>query len=344
MYATCLFCHSSLGRNRVVDAFPVGRRLAFDPAKGRLWAICARCGGWNLSPIEERWEAIEQCERFFASTALRFSTEHVGLANGPSGFKLIRVGAPSRREFAAWRYGRRVRRRFRRASATLVGGITGVGALSGVGAVSGLWSPLAPVVAAVGLLFISMRLSRRAVEETIYARLPRQDQIDNPAVVRVRHLSSLRLLIDDRGASWSLCVPCDDGEVHLDEHAAAHLLGRIAPAWNAHVGRKALVDAAVDELERAGGPGDFLLEAARRALERQPETASASRVRAGLALGLYDVERLALEMAVHEEVERRAITGDLSLLHRAWQEAEEIAAIADNLLLPPGIARVVSNH
>jgi hypothetical protein len=59
MYTTCLFCNESLGTNDVVELFPVGRRLAFDPEKGRLWVICGECPRWNLSPIEERWEAID---------------------------------------------------------------------------------------------------------------------------------------------------------------------------------------------------------------------------------------------------------------------------------------------
>ena len=40
---------------------------------------------------------------------------------------------------------------------------------------------------------------------------------------------------------------------------------------------------------------------------------------------------LALEMALHEEQERRALEGELALLDAAWREAEEIAAIADRL-------------
>ena len=44
--------------------------------------------------------------------------------------------------------------------------------------------------------------------------------------------------------------------------------------------------------------------------------------------------RLAIEMAVHEEDERRALEGELWRLERAWRDAEEIAAISDSLLLP----------
>jgi hypothetical protein len=47
--------------------------------------------------------------------------------------------------------------------------------------------------------------------------------------------------------------------------------------------------------------------------------------------------RLALEMALHEEAERRAIEGELELLEEAWREAEEIAGIADSLLVSPAV-------
>ena len=70
MYATCIFCHGKLGTNEVIEPFPVGKRLAFDASLGRLWVVCASCGRWNLSPLEERWEAIagtEVCRRWWAS-------------------------------------------------------------------------------------------------------------------------------------------------------------------------------------------------------------------------------------------------------------------------------------
>ncbi|HEX8904114.1 MAG TPA: hypothetical protein VF771_04690, partial [Longimicrobiaceae bacterium] len=46
---------------------------------------------------------------------------------------------------------------------------------------------------------------------------------------------------------------------------------------------------------------------------------------------------LALEMALHEEQERRAMQGELALLESAWREAEEIAAIADKLAEAPAL-------
>lgn len=80
MYSTCLFCHRPLGSNEVVEAFPVGRRLAFDQRQGRLWVVCRKCEKWNLTPLEERWDAIESCERLFRDTRKRVSTDHIGLA------------------------------------------------------------------------------------------------------------------------------------------------------------------------------------------------------------------------------------------------------------------------
>src|SRR3954470_22847666 len=104
MYSTCLFCNAGLGANDTVEHFAVGQRLAFDADKGRLWVVCTRCARWNLTPIEERHEAIEECERLFRGTYARVSTDNVSFARLRSGLELIRIGRPLRPEFAAWRY------------------------------------------------------------------------------------------------------------------------------------------------------------------------------------------------------------------------------------------------
>jgi hypothetical protein len=54
--------------------------------------------------------------------------------------------------------------------------------------------------------------------------------------------------------------------------------------------------------------------------------------------------QLALEMALHEEQERRALEGELWQLERACQAAEEIAGISDSLLLPEGADDCVEEH
>ena len=71
MYRHCIYCSADLGANQALESFPVGRRVAFDAERGRLWAVCGRCGRWNLAPIEERWEAVDEAERGFRDARLR---------------------------------------------------------------------------------------------------------------------------------------------------------------------------------------------------------------------------------------------------------------------------------
>src|SRR5512137_1364754 len=138
MYATCLFCQKDLGRNETFETFPVGRRLAFDAAKGRLWVVCRKCERWNLSPLEERWEAIEAAERMYRDLRMRVATENIGLARHPGGLELVRIGQPLRPEFAAWRYGDQFGRR-RRRMLLICGGITlAAGAILTAGLATGV--------------------------------------------------------------------------------------------------------------------------------------------------------------------------------------------------------------
>ncbi|HUH11643.1 MAG TPA: hypothetical protein VMK65_00980, partial [Longimicrobiales bacterium] len=114
MYRTCIFCSADLGDNDALEGFPVGRRLAFDAWRGRLWAVCGRCRRWNLAPLEERWEPVETAERLFRDARLRAHSENVGLAVLPDGTRLVRVGEALPGELAAWRYGDQLSRRRRR--------------------------------------------------------------------------------------------------------------------------------------------------------------------------------------------------------------------------------------
>jgi hypothetical protein len=105
VYSTCLHCHRALGTNEAIEHFPIGKRPAFDAVNGRLWVICPQCARWNLTPIEERWEAVEDAERLFREQRLRTQTDNIGLTRVSDGTDLIRIGKPLRPEFAAWRYG-----------------------------------------------------------------------------------------------------------------------------------------------------------------------------------------------------------------------------------------------
>jgi hypothetical protein len=48
-------------------------------------------------------------------------------------------------------------------------------------------------------------------------------------------------------------------------------------------------------------------------------------------------------MAAHESQERRALEGELAELEAMWQEAEEIASISDNLLVPKRITELFTS-
>jgi hypothetical protein len=316
MYRTCIFCQSDLGANETIEAFPVGRRLAFDPARGRLWVVCRRCERWNLSGVEERWEGIEQMERLFRGTRLRASTSNIGLARLREGVELVRIGAPHRPELAAWRYGDQFGRRRRRAMLRAGAGIGVITAVVAGGMMAG---------ASVGAFWWFGRgLIGRAVNgspQAVVARLP-----DGPVSsrdIRRRDLRRVRLLAPGSPGDWRLVLPLRRLVLEYSGDEAVRAAGRLLPAMNRYGGTRQQVADAVDLLERTGDPLAFFGEAAR--------------LRTGGSAPVTHLEypvRLALEMAAHEEQERRALEGELALLERAWREAEDVAAIADRLLVP----------
>src|SRR5690606_17678585 len=193
MFSTCIFCNQSLGTNAALESFPVGRRVAFDAAKGRLWVVCRKCERWNLSPLEERWEAVEEAERLYADTRKRVATEQIGLARLPDGTELVRIGAPLRPEFAAWRYGDQFGRRRNRQLLLAGAGLTALGGL----AVGGL----AMGISIGGFGWSIVQLGRLAIhggDETIVARVPTEDGKVLP--VRRRHLAESTLAHASDGA------------------------------------------------------------------------------------------------------------------------------------------------
>src|SRR6185312_14607621 len=98
-------------------------------AKGRLWVICRRCERWNLTPLDERWEAVEEAERLYRDTRRRVTSEEIGLARLTDGTELVRIGAPLRPEFAGWRYGDQFGRRRNRHLLIAGAGLAAIGGL-----------------------------------------------------------------------------------------------------------------------------------------------------------------------------------------------------------------------
>ncbi len=323
MWQTCLFCKKPLGENEVVESFPVGRRLAFDAAKGRLWVVCRRCKRWNLTPLEERWEAVETCEKLFRDTRLRTSSENIGLARHPEGLELVRIGKPLRPEFAAWRYGDQMGERRRRQVVALVTG-TPIGM-----ALYYVANPLA----GMAMLPIYMGLYYWGIRRTV-AKVRVGDasagavvNADNVARFRVTDLNTIRILPHDHEPNFRVEVCRGRRAASFEKEDARRVAGTILPLLNAWGATRAMVGTAVSEIESHRHPSRFLA-----AIAREKHTDAWDRL--GYVKAMPKPTRLALEMALHEEQERRALEGELWLLEQAWKEAEEIAAISDNLLLP----------
>ncbi|HEX4936596.1 MAG TPA: hypothetical protein VFV33_25620, partial [Gemmatimonadaceae bacterium] len=137
MYSACLFCRAHLGANETFESFPVGRRLAYDAARGRLWVVCPHCARWNLTPLEERWEAMDEAERRMERVRARVSSDEITLGRLPEGTELVRIGRPVPREMATWRYGDQFGRR-RRRNLIVGGAVAAVGGAALAGGVLAL--------------------------------------------------------------------------------------------------------------------------------------------------------------------------------------------------------------
>jgi hypothetical protein len=329
LYSTCIFCHTSLGKNEAIEHFPVGHRLAFDAAKGRLWVVCRSCERWNLTPVEERWEAIEECERLFRDTKLRVSTDNIGLARVKEGTTLVRVGEPQRPEMAAWRYGDQFHRRRRKYYVMVGGGIVALGGVAIGGIMAGVVS-----FSSLNLLLQLWRMPRHRTA----VRLP-----VNGKVVRVSQamVDAATLLPDRQGFKLSLQHKPLSSKWIRDSERRVILSGGEALRAARHL---------LPRVNRAGGTAADVTEAV-RVLEATPTTealfgrfakiSGADRSAPETLASLRAPVRLALEMSLHEEDERRALEGELYLLEDRWREAEEVAAIADDMFVPTGVSAML---
>jgi len=339
MYSTCTFCHAPLGANESIEQFPVGKRLAFDAQRGRLWVVCPGCRVWNLSPIEERWEALEALERGYRDTPRRVATGQIGLAQLRDGTELIRIGEPLRPEFAAWRYGERFTKRYRR---EMLYGSVGFASLLGAHAVG---AALGLSIAAIGVLplnLVSLLRNRSQFRKVI----GRFEDAEGPITVTRVHIGSARFVITpDANPGWGMSIRgkradvqvgklgksfgLNDPKFLLSGENAMSAARTLLPAINFEGGRRATVADAVKIVEQSPGDGFDPVRIAK------VNGGASSGGGQSWELGELSVPlRLAMEMAAHEELERRAMEGELAELEAQWREADEIAAIADALTLP----------
>jgi len=310
MYRTCAFCNGKLDGDGGPSGLGVGRRLAFDEWRGRLWVICPKCTRWNLAPLDDRLERIEGLARAAHQGRVAAATEQVALIRW-QGYDLVRVGKPPRLEFAAWRYGERLKARRREQLKLMVPlTVATVGLAVAVNVAAG---------GSVGVFVWNMPNIAKAMYTGIIGRRavgliepPICERCGSVMQLKAKHVAHARVVPDTKaGLGLVLSCPSCRSEGAMLVGADAHAALRQGLTYLALVrrGRERAADAA-RLVEGAGGPERLIHDVARRELTLR---------------SLAPERRLALEMAVDEQAEVEA-------LERQWKEAEEIAEIADGLL------------
>ncbi len=310
MYTTCAFCNAKVDGDGGPSGLGVGRRIAFDEWKGRLWVICPKCARWNLSPLEDRLERIDTVARAARDAKLLAATDHVALLRWQR-YDLVRVGKPPRIELAPWRYGERLKARQQERLKYVIP-LT----LAAVGL------GIAANVAAGGSLGVFVWNLHR-LGDGLYVTIVgnRKVNLAEPPIcptcgtllnLRAKHVQYARV-VPEAHADIAVILSCP----HC-RHEAAHLTGSDAQAVlrqglaylnTTRAGRRRAADAA-QVVDQAGGPDRLIRDVARRELTLR---------------SLRPERRLALEMAVDEQAEVQG-------LEREWRDAEELADIADGTL------------
>lgn len=314
--------------------------------------MCRSCERWNLSPIEERWEALEECERAFDKTRLRVSTEEIGLARIAEGLELVRIGKPKRPEFAAWRYGDQFGRR-RRKHMMVVGGV----AVATIGIAVG---QVAFGFALGGVTAFQIFQGARAL---VMGRTSAATVHANGERLRLtpKDIGTTNLIWSSSAKDWSLLIPWrnswglltgsqiietqeaydflaksgreGEGVMELQGYQARRGLGKIMAAVNASGGDTKTIQAAVDEIERTPDTEAFLQRTGQMFAGNRRLLGMSLATEGGSLRAIRPELRLAMEMAANEENERKALLGELELLKDEWRAAEEIAAISDKLFV-----------
>jgi hypothetical protein len=325
MFTRCLFCHGSFAENDRLAHMPRGRRIAYDPEQGRLWAVCSRCHRWNLAPIEERDAALYELERLARDHARPLGhTANVSLL-GAGSLTLVRVGDAGLVEQAWWRYGRELRRRktsfeSRRSkvAAYTFGAMQYLGDAIGFsdGDVAIDWSdtPVADVLRwrRFGWAAWHGRETCPYCNSTLRAL-----RYDLGWWVYPLRGEDGRLGV---GIPCQRCDPWTPEKVYeLHGDVAENVLRRLLAYQNiAGASERKITDAA-RAIEEAGSAGAFALDVSER---RQS------------LWKMGKVGTIGLEIALNESVERRLLDLEVRAIEFIWRREEEIARIIDQELTP----------
>lgn len=301
---TCVFCGHDLD-------FP-GSRRAFDPWLGRLWCVCPACRRWNVTPMEDRWEALEDLERSARDTGrVTLRTEHLDLLETDVG-PLIRVGRAPRPELAGWRYGDRLpAARSPGALAWLRRLVLGMPS-GGFGYSAGYGDGFT-AHATTGRWFASPFIDEAATLTTAYLHVPLAESCPScgdPLALAPWRFQGLRLTtVDGAPAVMATCALCGS-EVAVPARDARPAVRLGLSIVNRRLVAGPEVEGAARQLDRLAG-ADGLLHTVTRAEQTLGE--------------LSPTQRLALGMALDEQSEAE-------LLEVEWRQAEELAGIVDGQL------------
>lgn len=325
MLERCLFCDTPFPYAESFADFASGRRVAWDPSFGRLWAICDRCHRWTLAPIENRFVVIDALERMARDDGrLAYQTANIALLYADP-FILLRVGQAPLPEQAWWRYGRELRRRRH--------------AFESRGAKVSAYSfaAVASLSESLGLTDTGLKVAWDALPVADILRWRHFGTAAWYGRIRCEHCNSVLLALRFDLSWWvhprvaadgsiSLGVPCDRCDPWTPEKVysiageeAENALRRILAYQNIAGASERMLDDAAGEIEAAGSALAFasLLPARRSSLWK-----------------LGPVRTLALEIAVNERAERRALEPLVREMEATWIREEEIARIVDEELTP----------
>jgi hypothetical protein len=327
VYTRCLVCSTPFEPNEELEHFPYGKRLAYDPTRGRLWAVCRACKRWSLAPIEERWEALEELEKLTRDRARLLSqTDNIALLRaGP--LEIVRVGRADLSEEAWWRYGRELTSRRQHYRKLSVAGTVAAGAV-----VAGGWATGGMTL--LGVWLVMGHAPDSITEAARWLRFGGAAWRGSQSCPRCGHVfRSLRyksrgglvLLPGDETGSTHVAYRCPrcghyrEGGLHLEGQAADRTLRRVLAYHHFAGASERRVASATRLIEEAGSPRDL------------------TRIVVKDGRRLADLQRtgaVALEIAINESAEQHLLELELAELEEHWRREEELAGIVDGELTP----------
>ncbi len=328
MFKHCLVCHAPFPTNEELEHFPTASRVAYDPERGRLWAVCKSCKRWSLAPIEERWEALDELEKGVRdrSTLLSQTDNITFLRVGR--LDVVRVGRADLTEEAWWRYGRELAHRAAKHKQMMFMGTAAAGA-----AIAGGWATGG--IGWLGAWFLWEHAPDKVANVARWLRFGGTAWHGHQACPRCGYVFQ-SIPFGERGGVILSCGEQSGGPLsvtrrcptcHEVDEGGLHLGGKEGE----YVSRRLLA------YHHHAGATEGRVKAATRLIKEAGNARNLTRIviREGRTLG--DLQRtgaIALEIAVNDSVERRLLNLEMAELESYWKEEEELASIMDGELTP----------